>query len=323
MKRCAFILLSLVMLTESVSAQALQLFSPETRQIMNKSQQVVMNFLERYFQTLSVQSQKAIMRKMTDDKVYFRKGSIADLYRVCDTIPFVIDLHDRYYEVKWMKAGTPFIDLVFPAQYDLLLGVNQEEAQHQLKEVVNSAPHDAMESKKKAAFQSSPLLLIPKEKLYKVESDTFQLASLSDATYYYNKVKPVFDSKHPEFAAANLFAGLIDNVDYRMYVEQSVYGLKTINYSITLRQWLNYCSEWGMKVYFAVEEQREDGMLAIVIVRNKELGFNHMLSVVIPDKFISDKSAVLKVRMTPYIPTHNLKNLYQQEPKNRKKIKWQ
>jgi hypothetical protein len=39
-----------------------------------------------------------------------------------------------------------------------------------------------------------------------------------------------------------------------MYIEQSVYGLTTINYTISLSQWLNYCSEWGLKVFFAVED---------------------------------------------------------------------
>ena len=323
MKRYAFILLTMGFLASSASAQTLHLFSPETRQVMRKPQQVVMDFLERYFDGLSKTKGTSVERKMTDDKVYFRKGCIADLYKVCDTIPFVIDQHDRYYEVKWMKAGISYIDLVFPAQYDLLLGVNQEEAQNQLREIIKAAPNDAKDNNKQTANHSSPLLLVPHEKLYKVQSDTFQLASLSDATYYYNKVNPVFDNKHLEYASANLFAGLIADADYRMYVEQSVYGLKTINYSISLRQWLNYCAEWGLKIYFAIEEQRKDGLLALVIARSKELGFNHMLSVVIPDKFVTDKSAVLKVRMTPYIPTHNLKNLYQQESKNRKKIKWQ
>ena len=107
-----------------------------------------------------------------------------------------------------------------------------------------------------------------------------------------------------------------------MYVEQSVYGMKTINYTLSLRQWLNYCALLGMKVYFAIEEQREDGLLATVIAQSRELGFNHLLSVVVPDKFVADKNAVLKVRLSPYIPTHNVKDLYQKETENHKKKTW-
>ena len=108
-----------------------------------------------------------------------------------------------------------------------------------------------------------------------------------------------------------------------MYVEQSVYGMTTIKYTVSLSQWLNYCAEWGMKVFFAIEEVRQDGVLALVIAQCKELGYHHLLSVVIPDKFIIDQDAVLKVRMTPYIPVHNVKELYQNESTSHTKINWQ
>ena len=99
--------------------------------------------------------------------------------------------------------------------------------------------------------------------------------------------------------------------------------MTTINYTISLSQWLNYCAEWGLKVFFAIEEVREDGVLALVIAQSKALGFHHLLSVVIPDKFINDQNAVLKVRMTPYIPIHNIKDLYQKQSASHKKVKWQ
>lgn len=309
-----FVISSMLLL--SCTAVSAQLFSMEVREAAEKQQQVVLDFLERYFVDLLTQKETTIERKMMDDKVYFRKGGIKDLRHINDTVPFAMNLLDRYYEVKWMQADEPFVTLVFPAQYDLILGLNQEHAQQQLKEAILAAPP----REQKPQPRGTGKLLA--DGVFQLMTDTFQLASLTDATYYYNKEEPVFDTNHPDYVAANLFAGLLP-ADYRMYVEQSVYGLQTISYTLTLSQWLNYCAEWGLKVYFAIEEQREDGLLAIVIAQCKELGFNHLLSVTIPDKFVSDKNAVLKVRMTPYIPTHNLKNLYQQQSLNRRKIKWQ
>ena len=316
MVRRFFILFLLVL---SCSMASAQLFSLDARRTAG-SKEVVMDFLERYFVDLLTQRETTIERKMADDKVYFRKGGIKDLRQINDTVPFSITLLDRYYEAKWMHGSEPFLTIVFPAQYDLLLGMDQEEAQQKLKDAIISAPLD---TSRKAKPNRNALVPIGQDRLYKHETDTFQLASVSNATYYYNNVEAVFDANHLDYSAANLFAGIIPNADYRMYVEQSVYGLKTISYSITVRQWLNYCAKWGLKIYFGIEEQREDGLLALVIAHSEELGFNHLLSVVIPDKLPSDKNAVLKVRMTPYIPTHNLKNLYQQQPPNRKRIKWQ
>jgi hypothetical protein len=285
--------------------------------VATKSQQVVMGFLERYFNDLPKQKQTSVGTKMADDKVYFRKGKPSDLSLICDTMPFSINLLDRYYEVEWQKDAEPFVKIVFPAQYDLLLGMQQNEAQQKFKDFVVSSP-------KRVPIHSTPIDPVAlDDDIFVSKNEFFELESLTDATYYYNKVEPVFDNKYLEYSAANLFHDLIPDVDYRMYVEQSVYGMQTISYTISLEQWLNYCAEWGLKVYFAIEEVREDGLLALVVAQSKELGFNHLLSVVIPDKFVNTKDAVLKVRMTTYIPTHNVKDLYQKELNTHKKVKWQ
>jgi len=316
----SIITMLLLMGTQSLSAQGLKLFSPEVRDAASYHQLVVMDFLERYFTELPQQKQTTIETKMADDKVYFRKGSLSDLRQIVDTMPFNINLLDRYYEVKWLKHDEPFVTIVFPAQYDLLLGIQKDEAQNRLKDAVLSAP------------MRSVVNLVPKDMqplydgIWQSKSEHFELESLNDAIYY-NKVRedyqPVFDSAHLDYSAANLFHGLIADADFRMYVEQSVYGMKTITYTLSLQQWLNSCAQLGVKVFFAVEEQREDGLLAIVIAQSRELGFNHLLSVVIPDKFVTDKNAVLKVRLSPYIPTHNVKDLYKKESANHKKKTWQ
>lgn len=303
--------------TQSLSAQELKLFSPEVRDAASYNQLVVMDFLERYFgKELPALKQTTLEHKMADDKVYFRKGKLQDLYHVNDTMAFAISLLDRYYEVKWDSVVT----IVFPAQYDLLLGMEKDVALNRLKEFILTAPNCNREKKVSANLTQID------DSIWQSKQDNFELESLNDAQYY-NMVcedyQPVWDSDHLDYSAANLFHGLIADADYRMYVEQSVYGMKTINYTLSLQQWLNYCKQLEMKIFFGVEEQREDGLLAIVIAQSREFGFNHLLSVVIPDKFITDRNAVLKVRMSPYIPTHNVKDLYQKESANYKKKTWQ
>ncbi|MBR2150775.1 MAG: hypothetical protein IJ902_05260 [Prevotella sp.] len=316
----SIVTLMLVMCSMHTPAQGLKLFSPEQRAATKKADRIVMDFLERYFSELPQLKHTTVSTKMADDKVSFRHGKLSDLSHIADTMAFSITSANRFYEVEWKKDDKPFVTIVFPAQYDLLLGMQQEEAQRQLKDTILAA----------SPFTKSRLVTDGGKKqgdgIYMAKNSHFEFESISDAVYY-NKVgkkyQPYFDAAHPDYSAANLFHGLIDKTDYKLYVEQSVYGLKTISYTIPLSQWLAYCAEWGLKVYFGIEEQREDGLLALVIAESKEFGFNHMLSVVIPDKFVSKRNTVLKARMTTFIPNNNIKNLFQKEYVNHRKIKWQ
>lgn len=302
------------------SSQSLKLFTSEIKAAAPKSQAVVMDFLERYFSKLPQQTGTTVSVKMADDKVFFRNGKLSNIYQIADSMPFTISLENRYYQVEWKNDNMPFVTIVFPAQYDLLLGMGQEKAQNDLKNMILSAQH--VTTIPKPATGMTKLT----DNIYEAKTAYMELESLNDATYY-NKVgstfQPYFNVARPDYSASNLFHGLIEKNNYRMYIEQSIYGLKTINYIISMQQWLDYCAEWGMKVYFAIEEEREDGLLALVIAECKELGFNHMLSVVIPNKFVTDKNTVMKVRMTSYIPTHNIKDLFHQESVNHRKIQWQ
>lgn len=302
-----------------VFSQQLKLFNEGMYAVATHQQSLVMRFLQHYFQSLLAQDRNSIQMHLSDDKVYFRKGTIDDLYAVSDTMPFSMSLVDRHYEVSWMKDSSPFVSIAFPAQYDLLFGMNQEKAQRSLRDTILAAP----------PFEARPLvldsLLHLEDGVFSTIPGFFELEGLNNATYYYKKGSeciPVFDEHHLSYSAANLFHALFPARDYRMHIEQSVYGMKTISYMLSLSQWLSYCAYWNMEVFFAVEEEREDGMLCILIARNRDFSFNHLMSIVIPDKFISDPQTVLKVRLTPYIPIHNVENIYQQTTTNKKKRKW-
>ena len=302
------------------SAQRLHLFNPEMRQAAGR-QALIMDFVERYFSDYFLKGREQREIQMTDDKVFFRKGNPEALRHLSDTVPFSITFHDKYYEVNWVQADAPLVTVVFPAQYDLILGLSQKDIQEHTREyIIAASPRDSTLSQPDDVQPFGDNLLICKHAF-------MELQSLTDATYYYNKVyaegyRPVFDVSHQEQSAANLFAGLIRNRDYRLYVEQAAY-LHTITYTISLQQWLNYCAEQALRVFFAVEEVREDGILALVIAHDDELNYNHMLSVVIPDKFVELDGCTLKAKMTPFIPTHNIKNLYQQYTQSNKKKQWQ
>lgn len=300
-----------------VTAQNVKFFNSEQRQTAGKLLTVVMDFLERYSAQHQGLDPITLRTRLADDKVFFRRGSMAELLQVNDTMTFSISQTDKYYEVAWMKDQRPFVTIAFPAQYDLLLGMKQDEAQQRFKEFLT----DSLQRKGKPEMPHSYCLT--KDSILKYQSERFELEDMTNAVYYHSDDSlPVFDKAHLEYAAANLLLGHIADTNQRLFIEQSVYGMKSINYFITLNQWLDYCAAWNLKLFFGVEEIREDGIKAMVIAQSRELGFNHLLSVIIPDKFTTDKNCILKARLTPYIPIHNVKELFSKESKNRKKIQW-
>lgn len=279
----------------------------------------VLDFLERYYLELTVEKETDRNTKMADDKVFFRKGKPSDLLNITDSTAFSITTSEKFYEVAWMdKSGIPIVELAFPVQYDLIYGMSQSEIQNLMKSFIRQAPVVPLVEKdlSKLTEQSSHIFTLSKHH--------YVIESLNDAVYYRkkrNEYLPLFDKQHKEQSAANLMMGIIPDVDYRMVVTQSVYGLKSIQYTVSLQQWLNYCRYQHLQLYYTVEEEREDGLLALLIAHSEELGYNHLLSMIIPDKFVDNKDeTILKVKMTSFIPTHNIKDLYQQYSVKKRKI---
>lgn len=296
-----------------------KLFAP---QVKKDYPSAVYDFLERYF--LDLQCSKDGFypeERVRDDKFLFREGSINDVKRITPETPYSISLQDyKYYEVAWMDANDDVIlDVAFPVNFELLLGMPKAEIEKSMKAQLLSASSEeapfelpVLKEKETGVYMNNPV-------------NNYFVESLNTAVYYIKEQDggyvPYFDNKNKWYSAANLFQGLItDSFDYRLYIQQSLYGFETMTYTVSLKQWLDYCKENQLKVYFAVEEEREDGLKALLIAHSDLLGFNHMMSIIIPDNFITKHDAVLKATFNAYIPTQNVKDLYKSYTRANKKI---
>ena len=283
---------------------------------------VIYDFLDRYLYDINHRQRGyELNQRMADDKVIVTEGSIDNISKLSPEMPFSLTRNeDASYEVCWTDTlGNTLLGLQFPIQFELLLGQPKAEIEktmrHQLdicSNVVTPQPLNSELEKMSDGY----LRTIPVTHYY--------VESLNTATYYQKekgeKMKPVYGKDQKWYSATNLFHGLIDDTsDYRLYIEQSLYGFNKQSYTISLNQWLNYCVENKLAIYFAIEEEREDGLKALLIAQSHDLGFNHMLSIIIPDNFVEKRNVTLKATMNAYIPTDNVKDLYQQYKEKPKK----
>ena len=285
---------------------------------------VVYDFLETYLYRLdSLHREGGLAHpSMMLDKVLFLKGGSSVARHITPQTSFSITkMEDKMFNAVWKDStGVTLLDMVFPASYELILGASKNKIERtmekQLKAMPLSFTPDSlvdMEVKMLAdsVFQSQPVTI-------------YEIESISDATYYSRldstMLQPIFDSNQKWYSSVNLMQGLIDGInDYRLYIEQSAYEFDVLKYTVSLSQWLNYCRDMRASVYIGLEEEREDGLMILILAQSNDLGFKHMLSMILPWNFVEKRDAILKAKLYAYIPTHNVKTYYQE--RDRKEIK--
>lgn len=314
------LLLGLFAFVPTSQAQRYNLFSHELKTAFPS---VVYDFLETYLFQLDSLEHKGenIRQQLLDDKVIFVKGTTSTIQKITTETPFeVASVDNKFYEVKWKDdTDNIILHIAFPMQYELLLGKPKIEIEKEFKTTLStfndylpiSSVANSLIPSADSCFMTAPI-------------QSYYVESVNTATYYTKSETgdtiPTFSDKDKWHSAANLFQGLVKDIDdYTLYVEQNLYGFKKMQYTVPLKQWLAYCQSMKMKVYFAIEEEREDGLKALLIAQSTDLGFNHLLSVIIPDNFATNKKSVFKTTLNAYIPTQNVKDLYQKYVKKPKK----
>lgn len=293
------------------------------KEIKSERPSYLYDFLERYLFELDSLSQKKvdIKQRIKDDGVCFLVGSPNTARKIKTDFPFSINrTENRFYQVTWMDVeGTPILDITFPVQFELILG----KPKVQMEEMIFDHLKSQSTSYHSNSCEKVTLFNLEDGCFRQLDIKSYYVDSLNDAEYYIqnsDSIIPVFDNKYMNYSAANLMRGIIDSCDsYQLYIEQALYGFQSKTYLITLSQWLNYCRWLNLHVYFSIDEEREDGMTALLIAQSEELGFNHMMSLIIPYNFIDNQKSVLKARLNAFIPINNVKDLYQKYTEKPKK----
>lgn len=299
----------------TVTHLGIKLFSQEMRDAYASD---VYDFLERYFLELFTWKKTDLIQKLEDDKVMFITGSMNSLRYIKEDTPFSIyRAEDKYYEVSWKKEdGEELLAMAFPINYELLLGMPQVEIANTMYDRIVSSP-----TYKEVILPDSPQCI--DNNVYRTEPlRYYQLEDVNNSLYVRrndDQFALVVDTAYINYSVTNVLQQptFCNNP---ISVEQSVYGFKKLNYTITISKWIDYCHGAGLNTYVAIEEEYDDAIKVLLVAENKDLGYNHLLSFIVPRDFIVKPNAEIKCQMSAFVPTHNVKNLYQQystKPKKR------
>ena len=67
-----------------------------------------------------------------------------------------------------------------------------------------------------------------------------------------------------------------------------------------------------MTCYAAIEEESSDAWKVLIIAENVDLAYNHIVSIWVPKSIFKNHQTALLVRINAFVPTHNVKDLYEQ-----------
>lgn len=269
-------------------------------------------FLERYAleADLPLPREKTLEVQLLEDGVSFPRGgglrSLLQLSRDPGLPLRLSKLGERKYLLEWGSVA-----VVFPADAELLLGRSQAENERRLPGELAGAP----------APVSPPLpaageLVKRPDNILVEERGWYYLAALNANRYFVAQpdgtLLAVDTPAHPSETIANILSGLVEAGAVTLQLKRSVYGLKQDYFSVPLGCLAGYAQQFGCTVYWGVIAQDEELLEGEIVLRNEAAGFNHVLRLQVPYKVLAAKEGHIQARLTPFVPMHSLKYLFEE-----------
>jgi hypothetical protein len=179
-------------------------------------------------------------------------------------------------------------------EYELISGENKIEAEENLQADIQNT-----------SVSASPL---PQDDASR--NDHYLDDSFSNRLYF-RRGKLVASSQHPAETAANIMLSTHTKGVYDISITQISYGFRKKVFQIPLSQWIIFCRNSGCQLYFGVENIESNGDIsAVVLAVNEAENYNHVLTVSITADAIARHEGTLEARLYPYVPTHNVVNMF-------------
>lgn len=269
-----------------------QLFSDEVHM---QGRIPVLNFLERYFLQLKYPPQvKTAQMMVRDDEFFFVKGSLATVDKLLLTDDFSFSNDRHHYQVAWSRNGKTLLSVYFPVEYELISGDNKIEAENNLMGDIQRTQVDEQAEEPKTLNGATYLSEFFSNRIYTDDNDSL-----------------VISSHAPFQSASNIMLSQRAAEGYLLNITQICYGFKRSVFTVPLRQWIAFCRNNGCELYFGVEDISEEGdVQAVVLAVNELENYNHVLSVQIPADMIAQRQGTVDGRLYPFIPTHNVINMF-------------
>lgn len=278
-------------------------FSAEERRLTSP---VVCDFLERYAleADLPVKKEKTIDMQLLEDGIVFSQGSLASLKTLCPGGHGILELHNishLRYIFKWQEG-----QMLFPSDVELLTGRDMKENDRRLPLEIQSAIFSEQ-------VQTPDSTEVRDDGIAVCGNGYYYFPSLSADTFFTGEnMEPVNNILLEKETVHNLAAGLIRDSKITLDISMSSYGLKRTHFTTEINSIAAYATSTGCKAYSGVISMNQDEIETLVIYSNEAASYNHILRLQIPHSALVAGEGQGRARLTPFVPTHSIKYLFEE-----------
>ena len=297
------------------------------RAVMEQNPSPIYHFVERFLLELFLMKDNSkISEYLQESKIILRFGQTSNkgvyhdllgvLSKISPGLSIIMTTDNNRYTISWFQNNRLVFSLRFPIQYELLWGMNKAESENHFysdllafRSVKNiSIPSDTLNTSFMKAINDS---------CFRASGDYYGIEEITSDQYYQKtskgKLIQLSDLNNPVESVLNLFTMKADK-RITAAVVQRLYGGRKVNFDITLSQLLDFCRVSGCEIYAGVEALEGNAISGTVMMVNRALGYNHLLSFSTDIRVISNPDKYkMDIQLFTFVPIHNINTLYNEQ----------
>lgn len=288
----------------------IQLFPEAYRQQANGA---VLDFLES---GLLCNTYKLTKNQLKYMDAKFVKGNWSLMLSLPKSVSCSVAMvNNKAYQIIWKEGKNEKINLLLPIKYDFLMNAPRKELEANF--VRDLKAYKLKHSPADCNVDVARLNIVKDgtDTLYTLPGKHYGLETITNTTFFKLKDSvdyiPVVDAKFPVQTVANtllLDCDAIPAAKISLTVIGSDKKKKTV--VVPVRQLVAFVRSMGCVPYFGYEETKNGKLQGGLFLYNKELGYDHVLSLSCDVKDIATSKFLFTSYAYLYTPTTNVKNLY-------------
>jgi hypothetical protein len=214
------------------------------------------------------------------------------------------------YNVILINSKGEKIEIEFPIINTLISGKDKKELDDDIFKEFSKDIHITTNIQKN---NNSDLSFNNKGNLLVSEGENFLIKDFSSNRYYIkdkDSLKLVFDKMYVEESFSNMFLSYLPyNQNITIDIKFKSYGNIEKNKSLTINNFLSHFDD-QFKIFFGIEDSCKDHLRGTVLLYNPALNFLHLMDIKTDATSLFGLQGHLTATFYPYIPTHNIKDLF-------------